>query len=129
VAADALDGRDPSCAEAVRRFSGFLGTVAGNLALTLGALGGVYVGGGVVPRLGAAFDRTLFRQRFEDKGRFADYLRPVPTWLITAPAPALLGALRALEMHPADAEPPAPTADAAGRTGGAASAGRPARDR
>lgn len=97
VTAAAVRGDDPTCVAAVRLFASFLGNVAGNLALTLGALGGVYVGGGIVPRLEGAFDRTLFRRRFEDKGRFATYLQPVPAWLITAPTPALLGAARALD--------------------------------
>lgn len=93
----AVAGDDAVCVRAVRLFASFLGNVAGNLALTLGARGGVYVGGGIVPRLAGAFDETLFRRRFEDKGRFAAYLQPVPTWLITARTPALLGAARALD--------------------------------
>lgn len=88
---------DPASAAALRLFAGFLGTVAGNLVLTLGARGGVYVGGGVVPKLGAAFDADRFRVRFEAKGRFSDYLRAVPCWLITAATPGLLGAARALD--------------------------------
>ena len=78
-------------------FGAFLGSVAGNLALTLGALGGVYIGGGIVPRLGTAFDALPFRERFEDKGRFRGYLQNIPTFVITAPAPALYGAARALD--------------------------------
>ena len=74
--------------------------MAGNLALSLGARGGVYLGGGIVPRLGDSFDAALFRQHFEAKGRFGDYLRPIPAWIITAPAPALLGASRALDLIP-----------------------------
>lgn len=101
IGGSALAHDDPQCEEAVSRFSGFLGNVAGNLALTLGARGGVYVGGGVVPRLGAAFDIVRFRERFEAKGRFAGYLRPIPTWLIVAAHPALLGASRALDLAPA----------------------------
>ena len=97
IAAAAGDGSDARAVEAVHRFTGFLGNVAGNLALTLGARGGVYLGGGVVPRLGRAFDAAWFRRRFEDKGRFAGYLREIPTWLITAATPALLGASRALD--------------------------------
>lgn len=93
----ALAGGDPACQQAVSLFSSFLGNVAGNLALTLGARGGVYVGGGIVPRLGAAFDAVLFRQRFEEKGRFEPYLQAIPTWVITAATPALLGASRALD--------------------------------
>jgi glucokinase len=97
----AIAGTDATCVRAVRLFSAFLGNVAGNLVLTLGARGGVYVGGGVVPRLAGAFDAALFRRRFEDKGRFAAYLQPVPAWLITAETPALLGAARALDTLPA----------------------------
>jgi glucokinase len=93
----ALDASDADCVRAVGWFAGFLGNVAGNLALTLGTRGGVYVGGGVVPRLGAAFDVARFRARFEAKGRFADYLRPIPTWLVVAATPALTGAARALD--------------------------------
>ncbi len=89
---------DPDCARALALFTAFLGSVAGNLALTLGARGGVYVGGGIVPRLGPLFDAALFRRRFEGKGRFEEYLRAVPAWLITASTPALLGATRALDL-------------------------------
>ena len=84
--------------ETIDLFSGWLGVVAGNLALTLGATGGVYIGGGVVPRLGEAFDASPFRRRFEDKGRFSGYLAAIPAWVITAtPSPALLGAAHALD--------------------------------
>lgn len=88
---------DPLCAEALSLFVGFLGNVAGNLALTLGARGGVYIGGGIAPRLGAALQHLPLRERFEAKGRFAGYLAAIPTWVITADAPALLGAARALD--------------------------------
>lgn len=102
VARLALDGGDADCVRAVGWFAGFLGNVAGNLALTLGARGGVYVGGGVVPRLGAAFDAARFRARFEAKGRFAGYLRAIPTWLVVAPAPALDGAACSLDDDAGD---------------------------
>ncbi len=97
----ALARSDAQCQRAVQLFASFLGNVAGNLALTLGARGGVYLGGGIVPRLGPSFDTQLFRKRFEEKGRFQDYLRPVPTWIITAQTPALIGASRALDVLPA----------------------------
>ncbi len=78
--------------QAIQMLCAFLGTVAGNLALTLGARGGVYIGGGVVPRLGDLFDADLFRERFEAKGRFRAYLAEIPVWVITAdPSPALQG--------------------------------------
>jgi glucokinase len=89
--------RDARCAEAVSIFAALLGNVAGNLALTLGARGGVFIGGGIVPRLGERFAASPFRARFEDKGRFRTYLEAMPTWVITAESPALLGAARALD--------------------------------
>jgi glucokinase len=94
----ALANTDAQCSQTAQLFSSFLGNLAGNLALTLGATGGVYVGGGVVPRLGTAFDRNIFRNRFEDKGRFRTYLNEIPCWLITAATPALSGASRALDL-------------------------------
>ena len=90
---------DTQCEEAVTTFAALLGTVAGNLALTLGARGGVFIGGGIVPRLGERFAALPFRARFDDKGRFRSYVEAVPVWVITAPAPALLGAARALDSQ------------------------------
>lgn len=88
---------DPRCSDAVTLFAALLGSVAGNLALTLGARGGVFIGGGIVPRLGDRFARLPFRSSFEDKGRFREYLQAIPTWVITADSPALVGAARALD--------------------------------
>lgn len=93
-----LEGSCPLCRETLDTFCAMLGTVAGNLALTLGAFGGVYVGGGIVPRLGDYFARSPFRRRFEDKGRFREYLARIPAYVIHAPYPALVGAARQLEM-------------------------------
>ena len=94
----ALQARHPQAVEALGLFCALLGSCAGNLALTLGARGGVYIGGGIAPRLGRALDASAFRARFEAKGRFSDYLREIPVWVITAdPSPALLGAARALD--------------------------------
>ncbi len=93
----ALASSDAQCVEALDLFCALLGNVAGNLALTLGARGGVYIGGGIVPRLGAAFMNSRFRACFEDKGRFRAYLEPIPVYVIRAEvSPALLGASRAL---------------------------------
>lgn len=98
IVAASLAGDDPACATAVDLFCGYLGTAAGNLALTLGARGGVYIGGGIVPRLGERFIRSPFRARFESKGRFTAYLQAVPVFVIhTTPSPALLGAALALD--------------------------------
>jgi len=86
------------CAEALDLFGAFLGDVAGDLALSLGARAGVYIGGGIVPRLGRDWIRaSRFRQRFEAKGRMAGYLAAVPSYVIASQEPpALLGASRAL---------------------------------
>ena len=82
---------DPLCAEATTLFCAMLGTVAGNLALTLGARGGVYIGGGIVPRFGERFAQSPFRARFEAKGRLNEYLAVIPTYVVTHPLPAFLG--------------------------------------
>jgi glucokinase len=77
-------GSDAVCSETLAAFCAMLGTAAANLAVTLGAIGGIYIGGGIVPRLGNYFDRSPFRKRFEDKGRFSTYLAQIPTWVISA---------------------------------------------
>ena len=85
--------------EALAMFCGFLGSVAGDLALTLGARGGIYIGGGIVPRMGEHFASSPVRERFEAKGRFKKYLQDVPTWVIHSPfSPALQGASEALSL-------------------------------
>jgi glucokinase len=87
----ALSGECALCERVIDMFCGMLGTVAGNLAITLGAQGGIYIGGGIVPRLGEMFAKSSFRSRFEQKGRFVHYLAQVPTFVITAQYPAFLG--------------------------------------
>lgn len=100
VSEAALKAGHPQALETLNIFCAMLGSVAGNLALTLGARGGVYVGGGIVPRLGAWFDASPFRERFDNKGRFTGLLQGMPVWVITsAQSPALLGAARALDRH------------------------------
>lgn len=100
VSAAALEAGHPQALETLQIFCAMLGSVAGNLALTLGARGGVFVGGGIVPRLGAWFDTSPFRERFEHKGRFTPLLQAMPVRVITSTqSPALLGAARALDAH------------------------------
>ena len=94
----ALAGDDPSCVRCIDSFCALLGSFAGNAALTLGARGGVFIGGGIVPRLGGHFQRSRFRQRFVDKGRLEPYLSQIPTALITDTLAALTGAALALEQ-------------------------------
>jgi glucokinase len=88
----ALDGSDALCRQTLDVFCAMLGTAAANLAVTLGAFGGIYIGGGIVPRLGDYFDRSPFRARFEDKGRFTDYVKAIPTFVITAEQATFVGA-------------------------------------
>ncbi|BAN22569.1 bifunctional protein glk [Caballeronia insecticola] len=77
--------------EVVNCFCAILGTFSGNIAVTLGALGGIYIGGGIVLKLGELFHKSPFRERFEAKGRFQQYLAGIPTYIITAEYPAFLG--------------------------------------
>ena len=85
------EGSCRHCLEAVNMFCSLLGTVAGNLVLTLGAVGGLYIGGGVVPHFGRLFGASHFRDRFEDKGRYAEYLAAVPVFVIHTALPAFIG--------------------------------------
>jgi glucokinase len=96
----ALDGdtADPVCSRTVDAFCAFLGGFAGNVALMFGARGGVYIGGGLVPRLGERLFSSAFRDRFENKGRFRSYLQAIPTLLITDTHAALVGAALAIEQ-------------------------------
>ncbi|MCC3750199.1 MAG: glucokinase [Halorhodospira halophila] len=93
----AADGEaDPAARETIDRFLALLGGTAGNLALTLGARAGVFLAGGILPRLSASrlADSPLL-ERFLAKGRFRSYLEPVPVWRIDDPAAAALLGLRA----------------------------------
>jgi glucokinase len=91
----AADEGEPLALRAREMFFELLGSVAGNLALTVGALGGVYIAGGIVPRFLDAFAASRFRERFEAKGPYRWYMERIPTYAITEPLPAFLG-LRAL---------------------------------
>jgi len=98
VAAAGLTRADPCCREAIELFAAWLGSVAGNLALTLGARGGLYLGGGILPQLCPWFSaESRFRERFESKGRFSGYLAQIPVWVIDDPLAALRGLARALD--------------------------------
>lgn len=96
VSQRAFDDECPLALETIAVFCNVLGTVAGNLALTLGARGGVYIGGGIVLRILDYFSRSGFRERFEKHGRLTPYLRSIPTYVINTDYPALTGAIVAL---------------------------------
>jgi glucokinase len=89
--ADLAAADDRDAVESFEMFFRMLGTVAANLALTVGAFGGVYIGGGIIPRHADRFAASGFREQFQAKGRYADYLESIPTYLITAEHPALTG--------------------------------------
>lgn len=90
----ALRGSCPTSREAVDMFCAMLGTVAGNAALTFDARGGVYIGGGIAPRIRKYLARSQFRARFEAKGRFQAYVAAIPSWVIIHPDPAFIGLQR-----------------------------------
>lgn len=87
----ALDRRCATSLAAVDMFCAMLGTVAGNLALTFRARGGVYIAGGIVPHLIDHLAQSEFRARFVAKGRFREYLETIPITVIVNPDVAFLG--------------------------------------
>lgn len=96
VTEGALQRHDPLCQRAFEAFCGLLGSAAADLALVLGARGGVYIGGGIVPRFVDALAASSFGARFTDKGRMGAYLADIPVHVITAQYPALAGLAHAL---------------------------------
>jgi glucokinase len=99
IANAAIEQNDPLCVEVLECFAGMLGGAAANLAVTLGAFGGIFIGGGIVPRVAQWFATSPFRARFEAKGRFSDYLAQIPTYVIMTPNPALYGVASILSEH------------------------------
>jgi len=83
---------DALCVRAIELFCDVFGSVAGDMTLALGAWDGVYLSGGLVPRLLSELQRSAFRARFEAKGRYAEALARVPTSAVVHPQPGLLGA-------------------------------------
>jgi glucokinase len=94
-----LAASDVACEEALACMCSMLGNAAANLALTLGARGGIYIGGGVIGRLGDYFARSGFRAAFVAKGRFESYMQRIPTYVIRAEQPALIGCAMALGVQ------------------------------
>jgi glucokinase len=86
-----VEGTCPTSRAAIDMFCAMLGTVAGNLALTLGARGGIFVAGGILHHMPEYFVRSQFRARFEQKGRLSKYLEPVPAYLILDEDAAFVG--------------------------------------
>nr|WP_199770159.1 glucokinase [Helicobacter mesocricetorum] len=99
ISEQALSGRSPLCRLTLDIFCAMLGTVSSNVALTLGARGGVYLCGGIIPRFIDYFKTSPFRMRFEDKGRFEAYLAAIPVYVVLAKYPGISGVAVALENH------------------------------
>ncbi|MCQ9325479.1 glucokinase [Neisseria dentiae] len=99
ISEQALSGSSPLCRLALDIFCAMLGTVASNLALTLGASGGVYLCGGIIPRFIDYFKYSPFRSRFENKGRFDAYLAAIPVYVVLSKFPGIHGAAVALSNH------------------------------
>jgi glucokinase len=87
----ALDGTCPTSRTALDLFCAFLGSIAGDLALTLGARGGVYIAGGIAPRIIDFLERSEFRARFEAKGRSRSYVEDIPTNVVVHPEATFVG--------------------------------------
>lgn len=99
ISGRAIAGTCPACMETMTLFCEWFGIVAGNLTLSLGATGGVYIGGGIVPNLGDYFIQSGFRAAFETKGRFSGFMQKVPVYIMEADNPALRGAAAALNQR------------------------------
>ncbi len=94
ITREALEEANSPCGHTLARFCAILGAVAGDIALTTGARGGVYIAGGIVPRILPFIKASPFRERFERKGRFSDYMAAIPTKVIMHKHAALLGSAR-----------------------------------
>jgi len=89
---------DAKALQTLNMFCEGMGSAAGNLALTLGAKGGIYIAGGVIPRFQEFFINSGFRSKFEDKGRFVSYLQPIPVYIVIRSNLGLLGAAKKLQQ-------------------------------
>lgn len=99
ISARGVHAADPVCHQTLELFFALLGSAAGNLALTVCAFGGVYIAGGIVPALADFADESPMRRRFEERGRKADLIRPIPLYLVEDDAPGMTGALCWVRDH------------------------------
>ena len=99
ISAAAMNNSCPACAEVMELFCKYLGVVASDLAVTLGSSGGIYIAGGIVPSLGQYFTQSDFLHWLHYKGRFSDFVKEMPVWLVTGGEPALFGAYQSLKSY------------------------------
>lgn len=90
-----MAAEDPLCEEALQVFCGLLGSICGDFVLATGAYGGLYLAGGIIPRMIPFLEASSFQQRFRDKGAMQDHLQAVPVYAITTAQPGLIGAAHA----------------------------------
>lgn len=91
MAGEGMAGSDPAAVEAVERFAIYLGRLAGDLALTFLARGGVFIGGGIAPKIAPVLAAGGFRAAFEAKEPHRALLETIPTAIIVHPSPAFVG--------------------------------------
>jgi len=92
IAEAALDQRDPRAVQALETFVTVYGAEAGNLALKALAIGGIFIGGGIAPKIRARLEDGTFVEAFRDKGRLSGMMASIPIHLVLEPRAALLGA-------------------------------------
>jgi glucokinase len=89
---------DPVCHQTLETFCALLGAAAGSLALTVGATGGVYIGGGIVPQIVEFAQTSPLRRRFDERGDLTDYAQNIALWIIIEQTPGLRGALEYFDL-------------------------------
>jgi glucokinase len=99
VSARGLDNSDPLCRETLLDFLNFLGSTAGDVAVYFAARGGVFLGGGILPRISELLPLSEFEQRFLAKGRLKDWMQTVPVYALNAGFQALIGAAAQLDRN------------------------------
>jgi glucokinase len=92
----ALAGADQDAAKTLDHFITFLARIAGDAAMAMQARGGVYLAGGIAPSIAGLLKKPKYRAVFEDKGRIAAVMKPIPLYVITDPFPAFKGCAAAL---------------------------------
>jgi glucokinase len=95
ISGRALMGQDPLCTLALNTFCALLGSVSGDFVLANGAYGGLYLAGGIIPRMIPFLRSSTFAQRFREKGAMTEHLDAVPLYVITTSHPGLIGAAHA----------------------------------
>lgn len=95
ISQKAITGECDACKESLDLMLAFMGRIAGNLALTLNARGGIYIAGGIPTKLGDYFFQSRFMEEFKTKGRMSELMEGIPVYLIKHDAIGLLG----LQQH------------------------------